>query len=126
MEKISNTANLKQDILEKAQHKIYQYDQAVAAARANNDRHDEGVQLINLGKACFNLGQVKRAIECYEQALSIFGELGDQREEANCHTHLGVAYLLLRDAKNIHFHHVQACSIYDKIGDRGRCSKRIM
>ena len=104
----ASTANLKEDILEQCQHKIEQCREAVAAARENGDRHEEGIQLIKLGQACKNLGQIKGAIESYEQALSIFQERGDQLEEANCHTHLGEAYLFLLDAENVLAHHLHA------------------
>ena len=80
-----STANLRPDIHERAQHNIEQREQAVAAARQDGDRHEEGMQLVQLGEACLNLAQTDRAVACYEQALAIFGEFGEQREEAVCH-----------------------------------------
>jgi tetratricopeptide (TPR) repeat protein len=54
----------------------------VQAARALENRRDEGAFLGNLGNAYAALGEVGRAIEYYEQALGIAREIGDRRGEA--------------------------------------------
>lgn len=121
----ANIDNLKPEIAQLAQDKIDQYMQAVSSARANQDRHEEAVQLDKLGGAYFNLGHVNQAIECYEEALSIFHELGDQQQEAAIHTSLGFAHIPLKDVKNIHEHYMQAWQIYDKIGDKAGVAKEL-
>ena len=59
------------------------YEDALALARAQNDRPSEAVYLGNLGAVYADLGDDFKAIEYYEQALAIYHEVGDKRGEAH-------------------------------------------
>ncbi|MCK6629104.1 MAG: tetratricopeptide repeat protein [Anaerolineae bacterium] len=51
---------------------IEHFEQALATARQNGDRHSEGNSLGNLGLAYRDLGQTERAMQYLKQALAIF------------------------------------------------------
>jgi len=48
--------------------------------------------LHSLGRACYYLGQFKRAVELYEEALDIARKIGDRRNEGVWLSHLGRAW----------------------------------
>ncbi|MCK9405437.1 MAG: tetratricopeptide repeat-containing protein [Methanothrix sp.] len=65
---------------------------ALAAAKGEEDRRRERNHLGNLGNACKDLGEPRKAIEYYEQALAIAREIGDRRNEGINSWNLGLEY----------------------------------
>lgn len=114
----SDLANLRDDDAELAKHRIELCEQAVATARENGNRREEGAALLKLGVACFSLGKLHCAIEHYEQALSIYREIGDRNREARTLSNTGAVYLLLGQMEHAFQCHEQALSIAREIGDR--------
>ena len=100
------------------QEKIEWLEEAAAAAHTLGDRQAEGAHLGNLGVACADLGEVRRAIECYEQALGIAREIGDRRGEGNHLGNLGLAYAALGEVRRAMEYYEQAMGIAREIGDR--------
>jgi tetratricopeptide (TPR) repeat protein len=93
---------------------------ALSAAQRMNDRSMEGVHLGNLGLACFNLGDTRKAIEYYEQAVTISIEIGDIGNEGVWLGNLGLAYSVIgKSCKTIEYYE-KAIAIARKIKDRRR------
>ena len=65
---------------------------ALAAARADKDRKNEGIALNNLGVVYRMQSRWKEAIDCYGQSLGIKRELGDQLGEGRVLNNLSVVY----------------------------------
>ncbi len=91
---------------------------ALAAAKGEKDRRRERNHLGNLGNACKDLGEPRKAIEYYEQALAISKEIGDRRGEGNHLGNLGNAYATdLGEPRKAIEYYEQALAIVQ--GDRG-------
>jgi tetratricopeptide (TPR) repeat protein len=106
------------------QHATECFEQALAIARENGDRHSEGYWLGELAFAIFlESGQEKRrqlAVKYLKQALKIARDSSDRHNEIR---HLNALGIIYRDAGNIN----QAIGVFEKavtiaraIGDRGR------
>ena len=91
---------------------------ALAAAKGEKDRRRERNHLGNLGNACKDLGEPRKAIEYYEQALAISKEIGDRGGEGNHLGNLGNAYKNLGELRKAIEYYEQALAISNKIGDR--------
>ncbi|MFP4395611.1 MAG: tetratricopeptide repeat protein, partial [Anaerolineales bacterium] len=101
-----------------ARQAIAYYEQALAAAREQEDRWGEGVWLGNLGNAYADLGQTQRAIDFYEQALAIDREVGYRRGEGIRLGNLGNRYADLGETARAIAYYEQALAIAREIGDR--------
>jgi len=73
------------------QRAIEFYEQALLINCGIGNRQGEANVQMNIGNACYNLGEFPRAIEFHEQALGIFREIGDQRGEGNVLWNLSLA-----------------------------------
>jgi tetratricopeptide (TPR) repeat protein len=93
-------------------------ESALAASRRIKDRAAEGRLLGNLGVACEDLGETRRAIELHEQDLTIAREIGDQRGEASALGNLGIAYAVLGKTRRAIEFHEQDLAIRREIGDQ--------
>jgi tetratricopeptide (TPR) repeat protein len=93
-------------------------EKALAIAREEKNRGDEGVWLGNLGLAYSDLGDTRRAITFYEQALAIAREIGDKRGEGADLGNLGLAYSALGDTRRAITFYEQALAIAQAIGDK--------
>ena len=88
------------------------------AAAQLGDKQQEGIHLGNLGLACAELGETRRAIEHYEQALAISRDIGDRHGEGSDLGNLGNAYAELGETRRAIEHYEQALAIGRDIGDR--------
>ena len=86
------------------------------AARRLGNREPEGMALGNLGIACVQLGEPKRAIEYYEQVLTIARETGDRRSEGMALGTLGIAYRQLGEPKRAIEYYEQHVTIARETG----------
>lgn len=90
---------------------------AVDAARAVEDRWQEGRLLGHLGRAFAEIEDIQAATDCHERALSISQEIGDREGEAN---HLGCLGLVLMKQEKTEQAiecYEQALTIAREIGD---------
>jgi tetratricopeptide (TPR) repeat protein len=108
-----------------AYRRIGEYDQsfrccedALALARAQNDRPNEGAYLGNLGSVYSQLGDHSKAIEYYEQALAINQEVGDQRGEAIWRGGLANEFSDLGRTKEAIAHYEAALAIHKEVENR--------
>jgi tetratricopeptide (TPR) repeat protein len=62
------------------------------AAHRQNRREVQSAALGNLGLACFNFGDMSRAIEYFEQALAISRDISDKHGESSDLGNLGLAF----------------------------------
>jgi tetratricopeptide (TPR) repeat protein len=85
------------------------------AARALQDRGNEGAWLGNLGIAYRNLGQSQQAIGYYEQALAIAQEISDRRSEGAWLGNLGIAYRNLGQSQQARQTWEQSLQIFEEI-----------
>jgi tetratricopeptide (TPR) repeat protein len=83
-------------------------------------RRAEAGLLLNLGSCCYDLGDIRRAIELYEQSLAIMRELDDQQGEEKSLGNLGACYTNLGDIRRAIELHQQSLAIGRKLGDRQR------
>ena len=86
------------DVLElrlQPQERTVWLEAAISAARKLVDRAAEGRHLGNLGNACADLGESRRALESYEQTLDIARTTGDRRAEGTTLGNLGIVYAVL-------------------------------
>ena len=90
----------------------------IDAARAANNRYDEGVFLTSLGLVYAALGEPRRAIELHEQRLVTAREIGDRRAEGNALGNLGLAYSDLGEVRRAIELYEQQLVITREIGDR--------
>ena len=81
------------------------------------DRRGEGAELVYLGNAYSDLGQVKKAIDYYEQALVISKEIGDRQGEGSDLGNLGSSYSDLGQVKKAIDYYEQALVIGKEIKD---------
>jgi CHAT domain-containing protein len=72
-----------------------QYQEALAARRAIEDRILEGRTLNGLGSASYQLGRLEAAIDYYRQAIDLRTATGDTDGLATSLTYLGNAYIAL-------------------------------
>lgn len=70
-------------------------EKALLAARKSDHRVAEADELVYLGSAYHDLGEVRRAIEFHEQALVIYREIGNRLNECSALSNLGNAYIIL-------------------------------
>ena len=90
--------------------------EALAAARQEGDRREEGMQLLNLGAAFSRVTLFWTAMEQYEQALAVFREIGDQNQEAEVLRRLGQTYSFLLESDRAIEYYEQSLTIYHRIG----------
>lgn len=98
--------------------RIHWLEAQAAAAWQTGDRRQEGNALGNLGLACADLSELRKAIIYYEQALFISRELGDQHGEGNALGNLGTAYKDLGERIKAIGYYEQQFAIACNIGDR--------
>jgi tetratricopeptide (TPR) repeat protein len=79
------------------------------------DRQGEGSELGNLGNACKNLGEYKKAIDFYKQALQISKEIGDLQNEGIWLGNLGTTYLNLDEKEKACGLWKEALAIFEAI-----------
>lgn len=93
------------------------YQQALACARAMQDRPGEDVWLGNLGRAYADLGQIAKAMRCYERALEIDREVDDRNGEWIDLYNLGNSYLALGETDRATAYYEQSLKIAREIED---------
>jgi tetratricopeptide (TPR) repeat protein len=98
--------------------RIPQLESALEAAQRLGQRSTEGRILLNLGRATFDLGTFRRAIEVWEQALNIFQDLGDRHNEGLTLGNLGTAYARLGDPLRAITAYEQALALFRTLGDK--------
>ena len=69
-----------------------QYEKALAAYRAVEDRHGEAITLGFIGNCYKHLGDRTRALDFLGRALKLKQELGDRLEEGKTLSHIGLVY----------------------------------
>jgi tetratricopeptide (TPR) repeat protein len=101
----------------RAQQRIW-LERAVEAARALEDRAEEGRLLGSLGLCWWQLGQHREAIECLEHALTLGRQLGDRQAEGRHLGSLGLVWAtaMLRDQAISYYE--QALAIARELRDR--------
>jgi len=90
----------------------------IQAARALDNRRDEGAQHGNLGGVYLSLGQYEKALEHYQQDLAIAREIGDRAGEGSALGNLGIVYDSLGQYEKAIEHYQQHLDIAREIGDR--------
>jgi tetratricopeptide (TPR) repeat protein len=105
------------DLRQHPRERIVWLEAALAAARRLKNRTDEGMHLANLGSACSDLGQNRRAIELLESALAIEREIGNQRGEGVVLNNLGLAYANLSENRRAIEFYEPSLTIAREIGD---------
>ena len=98
--------------------KIPWLETALEACTRSNDRAAEGSHLGNLGRAYFDLGDPRKAIEFCEKALDISREIGHLLGEGTDLGNLGNAYSNLGDPRKAIEFYEQALAIFREIGYR--------
>lgn len=96
---------------------IEYYEQALAVARAIDDRPAEGSHLGNLGNAWLLVGDAARAKDLLSQALNILHEIGDYPNEGFHLTNLGRAQHALGEIQAAQQCWREALAIYDTYDD---------
>ena len=119
---------------------LAEFDKALAAFRAANDRHGEAITLGLIGNCYKHLGDSARALQFLQQALAMKRELGDRAEEGRTLGHLGLLYWDMGDypkaiesheaslgiARELHDQQMEGSElnnlglVYDEIGDYQR------
>ena len=84
-------------------------------AREIGDRRGEGNALGNLGLACADLGEPRKAIGFYGQQLAIVREIGDRRGEGASLGNLGLAHAAVGERRKAIAHAEQAVEIFEQI-----------
>jgi tetratricopeptide (TPR) repeat protein len=98
------------------------HEDALALARAQNNRPGEAVYLGSLGVAYSDLGDEQKAIEYYEQALAIEREIGNKRNEAIDRGNLATSFQSLGRMNEGIAQYEQAIALCKEINDRpGEC-----
>jgi tetratricopeptide (TPR) repeat protein/predicted phosphodiesterase len=100
------------------QEKIRWLETGIKAAKMIRDRSAQGVLLDNLGAACADLGQTRKAIEHYEMSLKISSKIGDRRCEESALSNMGIAYKNLGDVRKAIGYYEQSLAIDREIGDK--------
>ena len=95
------------------------YEAGLAAARALEQRKDEGTMLSAIGGVYDDLGQRDKALEYYEQALLIREKVGDQVGLATTLNNIGLVYDHLGQRDKALEYYEQALPIREKVGDQG-------
>ncbi len=98
--------------------RIQVIESAVAAAKATQNRPDEGAFLGTLGIAYFSLGKVEQAIDYYQQAMTIANETGDRSREGTAISNLGNAHYSLGQIEQAINYYQQALAIAKETGNR--------
>jgi tetratricopeptide (TPR) repeat protein len=88
------------------------------AARQLDDREAVGRHLSNLGHACDQMGQFRRALTCHKLALSISREFDNRHTEAEDLFGTGMALLNLGGAREAAGLFKQSLNILRELGDR--------
>lgn len=96
---------------------IEYYEQALAVARAIDDRPAEGSHLGNLGNAWLLLGDAARAKDLLSQALTVLREIGDRPNEGFHLANLARALHALGDIHGAQEFGREALTIYAAYGD---------
>jgi tetratricopeptide (TPR) repeat protein len=96
---------------------IAYYEQALAVARALDNRPAEGSHLGNLGNAWLLLGDAARAKDLLSQALTILREIGDRPNEGFHLANLSRAHHSLGDVHAAQQYGREALEFYDAYGD---------
>jgi tetratricopeptide (TPR) repeat protein len=92
---------------------------ALVAARAQNDRKEETNYLFLLGQAHSELGRIELAIQFYQNALTITQMIGDSHQEAECLRTLGNVYFFdLRQIETGIGYYEGILALTRKIGDK--------
>ena len=82
------------------------------------DRIGQGRAYGNIGLACRNLGNFKKAVEYHQLHLSVAKEVGDRAGEGKAYANLGSAYCRLGDFdKALNYHQVHL-NIAKEVGDK--------
>ena len=99
-----------------AKRAVEYHEQALTILREIDDKHGEGLTLVNLGIAYADLRHTQRAIECWQQATEIQEETGDLVSVAG--TAYNLALLLFQEGRHAEAlsHAEQAIQVFTKIG----------
>ncbi len=83
-------------------------------------RQLESQYLGGLGNLCFNLGEMRKAVEYYDRRLLIDRAVGDRRSEATTLSHLGIALTSLGDLSRAVEYFQLAAPLFHEFADRYR------
>lgn len=103
---------------QQARERIRWLEPALAAARRLQRLQWEANALGNLGVACDDIGEHRRAIQHHVQALEIDKALGNRGGEGEDLGNLGLAYYSLGDYHRAIEYHEQCLQVFRKISER--------
>lgn len=100
------------------QDRIHWLETAIIASRLMKDHDAEGTHLLNLGSAYYDLGEIRKAVECYEIRLPLARKIKDRTGEGIALGNLGNAYADLGETRKAIGNYDQALKIARKTGHK--------
>ena len=94
-----------------------EYEKALAAYRADQNRHGEAITLGLIGNCYKHLGDRKRALDFLGRALKMKQELGDRLEAGKTLSHIGLVYWEAGDYPKAINHFHRAIGIAQEVHD---------
>ena len=94
-----------------------EYEKALAAYRADQNRHGEAITLGLIGNCYKHLGDRNRALDFLGRALKMKQELGDRLEEGKTLSHIGLVYWEAGDYPKAINHFKRAIAIAQEAHD---------